>query len=121
MNVVARLEEDSDLPTPHVNDMLGKSRKYKQWTCLVNRTRIIDKVIGQYGSGNVVVDTLIEGHHGYHPAIMALANYQYLEDSAKAMPKSHVIALHWDGGSYGGLNVNMGMASDISQNFAVYL
>ena len=87
----------------------------------MNKARIVDAVIGCYGSGTVVVDTLVNGHTGFAASIMTLGNEKYSTTVADMFPSSKFCSTHWDGGSYGGLSVNIGSIGDAVSGNGAYM
>ena len=118
--IVDRLETSADSVAPVVPDILGKSGVRRQRTTLVSKCRIIDKYIENFGSGNVVVDTLVSGHKGYAGMLAALANDAYMGETSTTLQVCNLASCNWDGGSYGGFPVNAGYCSDTLSNFAAY-
>ena len=117
VNVVDTLEFAADLASVDVPDLYGATGRRRQRASLINKARMIDRVIGRCGSSNVILDTIIEGHRGFVASLMALGNSDYVVATQDAFKSCFLCAVHWDGGSYGGLNVNGGLVANTKNNY----
>ena len=94
------------------------ARVRRRWSGMLSKGRLITKMIRNFGSGNAVVNSLVDGHRGFSAMITHLSNSSTLEENQKRMASCNLASCYRDGASYGVLSVNLGFGANVETDFA---
>ena len=99
---------------------LGKSGNRRQRVGIAHKMGLLRKFSTIYGSNEIKARAL-NSHHGYAALVRNVQIVLYEESRKEAFSRTKHVHLNWDGGSYHGLDVNLGIATDVQHGFCTYL
>ena len=111
---VAHLIESESGPKEvvRITGRLGASQRRQQRRCVLSKLQLLRSVANTNGSQEAILRGM-QSHHGIASQIYRTHNRLYTELQQARRMSSSAVAFHWDGGSYGGLNVNVGVLLDV--------
>ena len=103
-------------PTP----LLAKSGERLQWAGVGLKSHWINRMLNTCGSGEVVIRQMMSRHGG--AADVRNARLRLHERERRSFfAGCKYLHLNWDGGSYGGLSVNIALATRVETGIVVHM
>ena len=103
--------DDCDADKQNVAVLRGKTDVRRCRRSSLAKLQLIRRTRGQCGSANTVMDALAECH-GYAALVRNVSNTLYSDLARESFADSRLISFGWDGASFSGLSVNIGMIID---------
>ena len=94
-----------------IRPLMGTSKKRMQRRSSLTKLQLLQKIQSRLGSKEAILHGLTNTK-GYAAAIYRTHNLLYSELQMERRKSATSLAFHWDGGSYDGLNVNVGVVMD---------
>ena len=122
VSVFADIERDSKLDTRlEVSAVFGKSQQRRAHRCVHSRMKMLRILRETHGSDNAILSALSSGGHGKAAELRSLRNSCYTDEAREAFSQCNRVAPSYDGGTHGGNEVQVGVATDVGSHMTCYL
>ena len=115
LEAVDKTSRQSEIPT-----LAGVSGTRRCRRSTLTQAQWLDKLVNSSGSKEVVMATLT-ARSSSASVVRNVTNTLYMEDDRKLLSAATSLSFSWDGATYSGLSVNVGMVVDCHTGFGAHI